>query len=125
MGLAFLVYKRQHSSVYLKSFPYSNDMGYIHANRKAFFLALLFIVRVALSTLAETGTITELFLVYFCHFGLCIFLFSFYKALPLIISEEQDYFTNSVLLSARWHRISPPHESEKKILRGYKHEDFP
>lgn len=59
MGLAFLVYKRQHSSVYLKSFPYSNDMGYIHVNRKVFILALLFIVRVELSTLPETGTITE------------------------------------------------------------------
>lgn len=65
-------------------------MGYIHANRKAFILALLFIVRVALSTLAETGTIIQLFLVYFCQSGLCIFLFSFYKALSLIIIEEQD-----------------------------------
>lgn len=90
MGLAFLVYKRQHSSVYLKSFPYSNDMGYIHANRKVLILALLLIVSVALSTSPATGTITELFSVYFCHSGLCIFLFSFYKALPLIISEEQD-----------------------------------
>jgi len=65
MGLAFLVYKRQHSSVYLKSFPYSNDTGYIHANSKVFILALLFIVRVAWSTSPETGTITELFFVYF------------------------------------------------------------
>lgn len=89
MGLAFLVYKRQHSSVYLKSFRYSNDMGYIYATRKVFILALLSIVRVTLSTSPETGTITELFSVYFCHSGLCIFLFSFYKALPLI-SEEQD-----------------------------------
>lgn len=74
MGLAFFVCKRQHSSVYLKSFLYSNDVGYIHANGKAFILALLCIVREALSVLAEIRAIAELLSVYF---GLRIFPFSF------------------------------------------------
>jgi len=60
MGLAFFVYKRQLSSVYLKSFLYSKDVGYIHAKRKVFVLALLCIVREALSILAEIRTKAEL-----------------------------------------------------------------
>lgn len=49
-------------------------MGYNHANGKAFILALLCIVREALSVLAEIRAIAELPSVYF---GLCIFPFSF------------------------------------------------